>query len=85
MKKEKDKNQQNRMPQDVNNTSRSMQPGRVTDSKTTSQNSASPPDMQGSGSITNIQNNQGRGWHGDSEGHARAGSRSHKNSGKKDK
>ena len=73
------------MAQDVNNTSRTMKPGSAKDSKTSSQNSASSPNIKGSGSTTNIQSSQGRGWHGDSEGHARAGSQSHKNSGKKEK
>ncbi|WP_162051608.1 hypothetical protein [Pontibacter pamirensis] len=56
--------QQDRMEQDVKNTSRTMQPGKAQDSDN-----------------TGMPKGKGRGWHGDSEGHAKAGSQSHKKSG----
>lgn len=78
MKSNKDKNQ-SRMAADINDTSRTMKPGKGVKGDTTSQNSASSPKVSGSGSTTNIHSSQGRGWHGDSKGHAKAGSQSHKN------
>lgn len=81
MKTNKDKNQ-SRMAADINDTSRTMKPGKGLKGETTSQNSTSSPNVSGSGSATNIPSSQGRGWHGDSEGHAKAGSQSHKNTGK---
>ncbi|WP_242923688.1 hypothetical protein [Pontibacter liquoris] len=90
MENEKGKKQQKpgSREQDMNDMSRSMKPGSIKDgSTTTSQNSTSSPGLGGSGSITNISSSsshQGRGWHGDPEGHAKAGSQSHKkNSGNK--
>ncbi|WP_347157170.1 hypothetical protein [Pontibacter chitinilyticus] len=76
MESNKDKNQQkpSRMTYDVEDTSRTMKPGSIKGSTAPSSNSS----LNTSGS-----SRQGRGWHGDSEGHKKAGSQSHKNSGQK--
>lgn len=61
--------QQNQMEQDANNTSRTMKPGEAQGSGSSTHNSTDTPKRKG------------RGWHGDSEGYAKAGSQSHKKSG----
>ena len=63
--------EQNRMKQDVDNTSRTMKPGTDKEGSTNTQNSA------------NTSAGKGGGLHGDAEGHADTGSQSHKNSGDK--
>lgn len=68
--------QQNRIEQDVQNSSRTMKPGEVQAKGSSPRGSTTSP--QGGGTTT--PKGQGRGWHGDSEGHAKAGSQSHKKS-----
>ncbi|ARS37370.1 hypothetical protein [Pontibacter actiniarum] len=59
MKQEKDKNQEDRMKQDVNETSRTMKPGKsVKESATSSQNSATSPTVGGGSGITNIRSSK---------------------------
>lgn len=77
MENDKDLKQQkpSRMKYDIEDTSRTMKPGSTKDINTTS------PSI--SGSSTTTTGSKSRGWHGDTEGHAKAGSQSHKKSGDK--
>ena len=68
MENEKEKDpQHDRMAQGVNNTSRTIKSG----------------EKHAGTSDSDTPKGQGRRWHGDSEGHAKAGSQSHKKSGDK--
>ncbi|MBW7465771.1 hypothetical protein ABID22_001845 [Pontibacter aydingkolensis] len=79
MKTEKITNQ-NKLTQDTNNSSRSLQSGLGNQQKQSSQSSI--PTSKAN-STSNISSGPGRGWHGDAKGHARAGSQSHKRTGKR--
>ncbi|WP_299822714.1 hypothetical protein [uncultured Pontibacter sp.] len=74
-----EKSSQNRMSQDINNTSRTMQPNLGGPQKQGAQNSM--PGSKSGSSPSNLGSSPGRGWHGDSKGHAKAGSQSHKRTG----
>jgi hypothetical protein len=78
MKSNKDNNQQNanRLKQDLENTSRTINPSSKSGSSASNLNSNSGSSQSKSSSQGS---SQGRGWHGDSEGHAKAGRQSHKN------
>lgn len=67
------------MSQDINHTSRTMQPNQGSQSKQGMPGSTLPTSK--SGGASNLSSGQGRGWHGDSKGHAKAGSQSHKRTG----
>jgi hypothetical protein len=82
MKNDKEKNQGKQSTADTKATY-NRNADKIKGSSTTSQNSTTPSPGFGSGDTTNSAPRQGRGWHGDSEGHAKAGSQSHKNSDKK--
>ena len=79
MKDDKEKNK-GKQGNAATNASYDKDAEKIKGSSTTSQNSTTSPSLSGGGGS---QSKPGRGWHGDAEGHAKAGSQSHKNSGNK--